>query len=109
MSRSLDLDEISCYGFDMDYTLAEYLSPAMDELGHSLAKQHLVSECGHHPGLLRLEYEEVVRGAWLDREAGNLLMVDTLGHILNARHGKRYGCNFSEISQSMSFSQGSDP
>ena len=88
----------------MDYTLAEYLSPAMDELGHSLAKQHLVTECGHHPGLLRLEYEEVVRGAWLDREAGNLLMVDTLGHILHARHGKRYGCNFSEISQSMSFS-----
>ena len=97
----------------MDYTLAEYLSPAMDELGHSLAKQHLVTECGHHPGLLNLEYEELVRGAWLDREAGNLLMVDTLGHILHARHGKRYGYNYSnnffEMSQSMSFSQGSGP
>jgi len=88
-NRSLDMDEISCFGFDMDYTLAEYLSPAMDQLGHSLAKQHLVTECGHLPGLLELEYEEVVRGAWLDREAGNLLTVDTLGHILHARHGKK--------------------
>ena len=89
--RSLDLEDISCYGFDMDYTLAEYLSPAVDELGHALARQHLVTQCGHDPELLELEFQEelATRGAWLDREAGNLLVVDSLGHILHCTHANK--------------------
>ena len=41
--RQLDLSEISCYGFDMDYTLCEYRAPAMDSLAHTLAKEFIVN------------------------------------------------------------------
>ena len=49
--------------------------------------------CGHAPELLQLQYEAglggVVRGSWLDRDTGNLLVVDSLGHILQCSHGYR--------------------
>ena len=41
--RQLDLSEITCYGFDMDYTLCEYRAPAMDSLAHTLAKEFIVN------------------------------------------------------------------
>ena len=131
LPRQLDLSEITCYGFDMDYTLCEYRAPAMDSLAHTLAKEFIVNRwtahscllpslctivphllgilifvsdilqlcrCGHAPELLQLEYEAglggVVRGSWLDRDTGNLLVVDSLGHILQCSHGRRSGDSF---------------
>ena len=41
--RQLDLSEITCYGFDMDYTVCEYRAPAMDSLAHTLAKEFIVN------------------------------------------------------------------
>ena len=41
--RKLDLSEITCYGFDMDYTVCEYRAPAMDSLAHTLAKEFIVN------------------------------------------------------------------
>ena len=41
--RQLDLSEITCYGFDMDYTVCEYRAPAMDTLAHTLAKEFIVN------------------------------------------------------------------
>lgn len=35
VNRSLHLENIKYYGFDMDYTIAEYLSPQYEQLvGH---------------------------------------------------------------------------
>ena len=54
---------------------------------------HVNARCGHAPELLQLQYEAglggVVRGSWLDRDTGNLLVVDSLGHILQCSHGYR--------------------
>ena len=37
-NQALNLGKIAAYGFDMDYTLCEYISPAYDELGFNLTK-----------------------------------------------------------------------
>ena len=38
VNRSLSLEKIKFFGFDMDYTLAVYKSPQMEELGFELAR-----------------------------------------------------------------------
>ncbi|XP_041065620.1 cytosolic purine 5'-nucleotidase-like isoform X2 [Carcharodon carcharias] len=43
VNRSLALEKIKCFGFDMDYTLAVYRSPEYEELGFQLMINHLVS------------------------------------------------------------------
>ena len=42
VNRSLRLDKIKFYGFDMDYTLAEYKSPEYEDLGFELVKNRLI-------------------------------------------------------------------
>ena len=71
----------------MDYTLCEYNSPAMDVLAFELAKEFLVSTCGHPEEISGLLYDSgfPVRGSLFDRQLGNLLLVDRLGHILQVR------------------------
>jgi len=91
VNRRLDLSELTCYGFDMDYTLCEYSSPDSEQLAYQLAKEHLVTKCGHGQEIMDLKYDEdlPVRGSWLDIDHGNLLIVDSLGYILDAKHGSR--------------------
>ena len=91
VNQSLDLSTISCYGFDMDYTLCEYLSPQFDELGCSLTQRFLVSSLGYSPDILRIKYDPAfpVRALWFDRLRGNLLKVDQFGEILQCFHGFR--------------------
>ena len=43
VNQSLDFSAITCFGFDMDYTLCEYRAPAMDSLAHTLAKEFIVN------------------------------------------------------------------
>ena len=43
VNRSLHLEKIKFYGFDMDYTLAEYNSPQYEILGFDLVKERLVT------------------------------------------------------------------
>ena len=52
VNQHLDLSEIDCYGFDMDYTLAEYISPQFDELGGRLALQWMVDQLGYPQQML---------------------------------------------------------
>jgi len=91
VNRRLDLSKISCFGFDMDYTLCEYSSPDCEQLAYHLAQEHLVTKCGHGQEIMNLKYDEniPVRGSWLDIEHGNFLIVDHLGYILEAKHGSR--------------------
>ena len=42
MNRSLSLEKIKFYGFDMDYTLAEYRSPEYEKMGFDMIKKYLV-------------------------------------------------------------------
>jgi len=91
VNRSLSLEKIKFYGFDMDYTLAEYKSPQYEFLGFNLVRDRLV-EIGYPPELSKLEYkaEFPVRGLWWDNQHGNLLKVDGFGNILFCCHGLRF-------------------
>ncbi|XP_023324415.1 cytosolic purine 5'-nucleotidase [Eurytemora carolleeae] len=90
-NKVLNLGNIKCFGFDMDYTLCEYISPEYDELAFRVAKTHLVKMVGYPEGILNLEYNPgfPVRGLWFDKELGNLVKVDELGQILVCIHGFR--------------------
>ena len=43
VNRSLHMEKIKFFGFDMDYTLAEYNSPQYEILGFDLVKERLVT------------------------------------------------------------------
>ncbi|XP_012259979.1 cytosolic purine 5'-nucleotidase isoform X2 [Athalia rosae] len=88
VNRSLHLENIKFYGFDMDYTLAEYKSPQYEQLGFNLLKDRLVS-LGYPEEIKEFEYDPSfpVRGLWFDTLYGNLLKVDAYGNILVCVHG----------------------
>jgi len=91
VNKNLNLSKITCYGFDMDYTLCEYISPQFDELAFNLAKAWMVDNLGYSADILDIEYnfQFGVRGLWFDRKTGNLLKVDQFGKILDCYHGFR--------------------
>ncbi|KAM6984845.1 5'-nucleotidase, cytosolic II, like 1 [Aplochiton taeniatus] len=88
VNRSLSLENIKCYGFDMDYTLAMYKSPDYESLGFELLRDRLVS-IGYPHELLRYTYDPSfsTRGLVFDTTYGNLLKVDSNGNILLCSHG----------------------
>ncbi|KAG7476654.1 hypothetical protein MATL_G00085120 [Megalops atlanticus] len=88
VNRSLTLENIKCYGFDMDYTLAMYKSPDYEELGYELLMDRLVS-IGYPHELLQYKYDPSfpTRGLVFDTMYGNLLKVDSHGNILVCTHG----------------------
>ncbi|CAH2047138.1 unnamed protein product, partial [Iphiclides podalirius] len=88
VNRSLHLENVKFYGFDMDYTLAEYKSPQYETLGFNLTKERLVKK-GYPREILEFEYDPSfpVRGLWFDTLYGNLLKVDAYGNILVCVHG----------------------
>uniref|UniRef100_A0A2M3Z286 Putative had superfamily protein n=1 Tax=Anopheles braziliensis TaxID=58242 RepID=A0A2M3Z286_9DIPT len=88
VNRSMHLENIKFYGFDMDYTIAEYKSPQYEQLGFDLVKERLVS-LGYPAEILQFEYDPSfpVRGLWFDSLYGNLLKVDAYGNILVCVHG----------------------
>ncbi|XP_064163263.1 cytosolic purine 5'-nucleotidase-like isoform X2 [Anguilla rostrata] len=91
VNRSLNLENIRCYGFDMDYTLAMYKSPDYEELGYELLMERLVS-IGYPHELLQYKYNPSfpTRGLVFDNSFGNLLKVDSHGNILICVHGFRF-------------------
>uniref|UniRef100_A0A8C9T2Z6 5'-nucleotidase, cytosolic II, like 1 n=1 Tax=Scleropages formosus TaxID=113540 RepID=A0A8C9T2Z6_SCLFO len=88
VNRSLTLENIRCYGFDMDYTLAMYKSPDYEEVGFELLRDRLVS-IGYPHELLQYKYDPTfpTRGLVFDTMYGNLLKVDSHGNILLCAHG----------------------
>lgn len=88
VNRSLYLERVKFYGFDMDYTLAVYKSPDYECLGFDLVKRQLV-KIGYPETLLDFEYDPTfpIRGLWFDTLYGNLLKVDAFGNILVCVHG----------------------
>ncbi|XP_051907539.1 5'-nucleotidase, cytosolic II, like 1 isoform X1 [Hippocampus zosterae] len=88
VNRSLTLESIKCYGFDMDYTLAMYKSPDYESLGFELIRDRMVS-VGYPHEILRYTYDPSfpTRGLVIDTTYGNLLKVDSNGNILVCSHG----------------------
>ncbi|XP_055300757.1 cytosolic purine 5'-nucleotidase isoform X2 [Sitodiplosis mosellana] len=88
VNRSLHMENIKFFGFDMDYTLAEYKSPQLETLGFDLVKDRLV-HMGYPKEIMQFEYDPSfpVRGLWFDTVYGNLLKVDAYGNILVCVHG----------------------
>uniref|UniRef100_A0A671U8R1 5'-nucleotidase, cytosolic IIb n=1 Tax=Sparus aurata TaxID=8175 RepID=A0A671U8R1_SPAAU len=88
VNRSLAMEKIKCFGFDMDYTLAVYKSPEYESLGFELTVERLVS-IGYPQELLSFVYDPSfpTRGLVFDTMYGNLLKVDAYGNILVCVHG----------------------
>lgn len=91
VNRSLTLEKIKFYGFDMDYTLAEYKSPEFEDLGFELVKNRLI-EIGYPEEISSFKYKPgfPVRGIWWDSLHGNMLKVDGFGNILFCCHGLKF-------------------
>ncbi|CAF0947911.1 unnamed protein product, partial [Didymodactylos carnosus] len=81
--RSLQLNNIRFYGFDMDYTLAVYKSPEFENLTFQLVLDSLI-ELGYPANIKEFVYDRSfpLRGLWFDKLYGNFLKVDAYGNIL---------------------------
>ncbi|XP_069756532.1 5'-nucleotidase, cytosolic IIa isoform X3 [Narcine bancroftii] len=88
VNRSLAMEKIKCFGFDMDYTLAVYKSPEYESLGFDLTVERLIS-IGYPQELGSFVYDPTfpTRGLIFDTLHGNLLKVDAYGNILVCVHG----------------------
>jgi len=91
VNRSLSLEKIKFFGFDMDYTLAEYKSPDFESLAYRLALDKLV-KMGYPKELGETSYDPTfpIRGLWFDSLYGNFLKVDAYGNILVCVHGFKF-------------------
>lgn len=90
VNRQLRLEKIKFFGFDMDYTLAEY-RPSFVELIFELTKHKLVG-LGYPHELLSFKYDKKfpIRGLWFDSMYGTFLKVDAHGYILICIHGFKF-------------------
>uniref|UniRef100_A0A6B2G4R4 Cytosolic purine 5'-nucleotidase (Trinotate prediction) n=1 Tax=Myxobolus squamalis TaxID=59785 RepID=A0A6B2G4R4_MYXSQ len=91
VNRNIFLEKIQYIGFDMDYTLAEYISPGYEKLIYKHALKRLIS-MGYPPGIADLAYNPkfATRGVVFDKRYGNFLKVDPYGNIMSAVHGLDY-------------------
>ncbi|HEY5090709.1 MAG TPA: HAD-IG family 5'-nucleotidase [Polyangia bacterium] len=89
VNRNLRLDKIEMVGFDMDYTLALYNQPRIEELSMRATLHKLVTAKGYPEAILGLAYDPTlaVRGLVVDRENGNIFKPDRYGFPGRARHG----------------------
>jgi HAD superfamily 5'-nucleotidase-like hydrolase len=89
VNRNLRLDKIEMVGFDMDYTLALYNQPRIEELSMRATLHKLVTAKGYPEAILGLTYDPMlaVRGLVVDRINGNIFKPDRYGFPGRARHG----------------------
>lgn len=90
-NRTLDLGAISAVGFDMDYTLAQYIPETFERLAHDEAAKKLVERLGYPDWLLseRFDSRAVIRGLLIDTETGAVLKSDRHGYVKVAVLGDR--------------------
>lgn len=89
VNRNLRLDKIEMVGFDMDYTLALYNQPRIEELSVRATLQKLVTAKGYPAEISALAYDPLLalRGLVVDRDNGNIFKPDRYGYPGRARHG----------------------
>jgi HAD superfamily 5'-nucleotidase-like hydrolase len=93
-NRNLRMSGISWVGFDMDYTLAIYDQPAMDELSIRATVEKLVKR--GYPAFIQtipIDTSFAVRGLLIDKRFGHVLKMDRYKFVAKGYHG------FRELSQ----------
>ncbi|KAJ8317737.1 hypothetical protein KUTeg_005641 [Tegillarca granosa] len=77
VNRSLHMEKIKIFGFDMDYTLADYKAPEYEAMGFNMLKERLIF-IGYPKVIEEFEYDPSFpcRGLWFDKTYGNLLKID---------------------------------
>jgi len=90
VNRDLRLDKLKWVGFDMDYTLASYNSPAYESLTYDLITEQLV-KMGYPKEISELSYDPSfpIRGIYFDKVLGHLIKVDSFGSIVKCMYGRR--------------------
>ncbi|KAF9620362.1 hypothetical protein IFM89_011097 [Coptis chinensis] len=104
-NRSLNMKNIVAVGFDMDYTLAQYMPETFESLAYGGTITKLVYDLGYPPELLdwSFDWKYMVRGLVVDKKRGNILkrinwcllvvQMDRHKYVKVAYHG------FSEMSK----------
>ncbi len=89
-NRNLKLAGISWVGFDMDYTLAIYDQPAMDDLSIRATITKLIAR--GYPEFIKsvpVSTQFPVRGLLIDKRFGHVLKMDRHKHVNKGYHGFR--------------------
>jgi HAD superfamily 5'-nucleotidase-like hydrolase len=89
-NRNLKLSGISWVGFDMDYTLAIYDQPAMDDLSIRATIDKLIKR--GYPDFIStvpVSTQFPVRGLLIDKRFGHVLKMDRYKHVHKGYHGFR--------------------
>ncbi|KAF6166649.1 hypothetical protein GIB67_005511 [Kingdonia uniflora] len=88
-NRSLNMKNIVAVGFDMDYTLAQYMPETFESLAYDGTIGKLVYDLGYPSELLKwtFDWEYMVRGLVLDKKRGNILKMDRHKYVKVAYHG----------------------
>ncbi|KAL6757409.1 purine 5'-nucleotidase [Haematococcus lacustris] len=90
-NRALNMEGIKAFGFDMDYTLAQYRPDTFEALAHSQTVNKLVRHFGY-PEVLRsftFSWDWMMKGLILDKAHGNVLKVDRHKYVKLCYHGFR--------------------
>jgi HAD superfamily 5'-nucleotidase-like hydrolase len=89
-NRNLKMSGISWVGFDMDYTLAIYDQPAMDDLSIRATIAKLIGR--GYPDFIKtvpVSTQFPVRGLLIDKRFGHVLKMDRYKHVHKGYHGFR--------------------
>jgi HAD superfamily 5'-nucleotidase-like hydrolase len=89
VNRNLKLSHVEVVGFDMDYTLALYNQPKIEELSIRSTLQKLITTRGYPAAIGALTYDPAlgIRGLVVDRQQGNVFKPDRYGTPGRAMHG----------------------
>lgn len=87
-NRAINMKQIEAVGFDMDYTLAEYISETFDLLAYDGAVEKLIG-MGYPEEISSFQYDPAAyqRGLVLDKKRGNVLKMDRHKYVKVAYHG----------------------
>jgi 5'-nucleotidase len=89
-NRNLKMSNIAWVGFDMDYTLAIYDQPAMDELSIKATLDKLIVR-GYPEFIAKIAHatDFPVRGLLIDKRFGHILKMDRYKYVGKGYHGFR--------------------
>jgi HAD superfamily 5'-nucleotidase-like hydrolase len=90
VNRNLRMSHIAWVGFDMDYTLAIYNQPEMDELSIKATIEKLVAR-GYPEFIRTMPYSTAfpVRGLLIDKRFGHVLKMNRYKMVTKGYHGFR--------------------
>eukprot|EP01126_Amoeba_proteus_P049188 TRINITY_DN5738_c0_g1_i6.p1 TRINITY_DN5738_c0_g1~~TRINITY_DN5738_c0_g1_i6.p1 ORF type:complete len:165 (-),score=21.90 TRINITY_DN5738_c0_g1_i6:823-1317(-) len=89
-NRSLRLDKIRWFGFDLDFTLAIYKRPEYDRLTYNLLTRDLVHLMSYPKEIGSFVFDQsfIVIGLLVDKKRGNTLQIDRSANVLVCYHGR---------------------